>query len=128
MLTETTAKKRLAKLSEICLALPGATREDHSTHSTFCVGKKVFAYYLNEHDPPKPGMGSIISVCCKTLEGDHLRLVQGNPTKFYLPPYIGSRGWVGFRLDLPTLDWREVKDLVDGSYTRTAPEKFLKLL
>ena len=128
MNSKVTAQKRFDRLSEICLSLPGATREDHSTHSTFCVGKKVFAYYLNEHDPPKPGMERVVSICCKTLEGDNLRLAQSSPTKFYLPPYIGSRGWVGYRFDLPTLDWREVKDLVHGSYTQTAPKKFLKLL
>jgi hypothetical protein len=123
MASQATIEKRLAKLSEICLALPGVTREDKASHSTFLVGKKVFAYYLNEHD--KDG---IVSLCCKTLEGDNARLVEANPGKFYLPPYIGARGWVGYRLDLPAVDWSELKDLVRGSYQQTAPAKLLKLL
>jgi predicted DNA-binding protein (MmcQ/YjbR family) len=123
-----TAQKRLARLSEICLALPGAVRVDKSDHSIFLVAKKVFAYYLNEHDAPKHGIGPIVSVSCKVLAGDNLRLVESNPRKFYIPPYIGSRGWVGFRLDLTEVDWSEVKDLVHGSYAQTAPAKFLRML
>jgi predicted DNA-binding protein (MmcQ/YjbR family) len=128
MASQVRARKRLTKLSEICLALPGAAREDKHDYSRFLVGKKIFAYYLNEHDPAKPGMDKIVSVCCKVLAGDNERLAQNDPRKFYLPPYIGSRGWVGLRLDLPRLDWSEVKDLVRGSYSQTAPAKFLKLL
>ena len=127
MALQSTIQKRLAKLSELCLALPGTTREDQSTHSTFLVAKKVFAYYLNHHDPPKPGpksgMDSIVSLCCKTLEGDNTRFAEANPRRFYVPPYIGPRGWVGYRLDLPTVDWSEVRDLVRCSYQQTAPAK-----
>ena len=50
MTTQATALKRLAKLSEICLALPGAIREDKGNYSTFLVAKKIFAYFLNEAD------------------------------------------------------------------------------
>ena len=123
MLVEDQIRKRLVRLADICLSFPGSTREDESRHSTFRVGKKIFAYYLNDHDRDQ-----IISVCCRVLEGDNLRLLQSNPRKFYLPPYIGARGWVGFRLDLPALDWTEVNNLVSGSFTQTAPKKFLKLL
>jgi predicted DNA-binding protein (MmcQ/YjbR family) len=103
--------------------LPSATREDQGDHATFRVGKKPFAYYLNDHHGDK-----IVSICCKTLPGDAARLAAGNPRKFYLPAYIGPRGWVGLRLDLATVDWSEVKDLLLGSYQQAAPKKLLKLL
>ena len=74
--TQATALKRLAKLSEICLALPGAIREDKGNYSTFLVAKKIFAYFLNEHDPARPGEAPIVSVCCKPLEGDNVRLAE----------------------------------------------------
>ena len=45
-----------------------------------------------------------------------------------MPAYIGPRGWIGLRLDRATVDWREVKELVLGSYAETAPKKFLALL
>ncbi len=118
----------MVKLTEICLALPGTTREDKPSRSTFLVAKKIFAYFLNEHDPARPGEAPIVSVCCKPLVGDNARLAETSPRNFYLPRYIGARGWVGYRLDLPNVDWSEVKDLVRTSYTQTAPAKLLKLL
>ena len=110
-------------MSEICLTLPATVREDKGDHAGFLVAKKVFAYYLNNHH----GDG-IVSVCCKVLPEDNRRLVESNPRKFYLPAYIGPRGWVGLRLDLATVDWTEVKELVLGSYSQVAPQKLLKLL
>jgi hypothetical protein len=117
------ASERLKKLSEICLSFPGATREDRGSHASFSVAKKVFAYYLNDHHGD-----CIVSVCCKVLPGDNERLIAANPRKFYMPAYIGPRGWVALRLDRPTVDWKEVEDLVRGSYERTAPKKLLRLL
>jgi predicted DNA-binding protein (MmcQ/YjbR family) len=122
-MTATTTRDRLVRLGEICLALPAVTREDKGDHASFLVANKVFAYSLNNHHGDK-----IISVCCKVLPDDNKRLVEGNPRKFYMPAYIGPRGWVGLRLDLVTVDWTEVKELVLGSYSQVAPQKFLKLL
>ena len=123
MVAKTKTKDRLQTLSEICLALPATMREDKGDHAGFLVAKKVFAYYLNNHH----GDG-IVSVCCKVLPDDNKRLVEGNPRKFYLPAYIGPRGWVGLRLDLATVDWSEVKELVLGSYLQVAPRGFQKLM
>ena len=116
-------RDRLKKLSAICLALPQAVREVQGSHATFRVGKKVFVYYLNDHH----GDG-IVGFCCKALPSDNERLIASNPRKFYMPAYIGPRGWVGLRLDRPTVDWSEVKELVHGSYLQTAPKRLLKLL
>jgi hypothetical protein len=116
-------RERLEKLSAICLGLPQAMREDQGSHASFKVGKKIFAYYLNNHH----GDG-IVSVCCKVLPGDNVRLIAVNPRKFHMPAYIGPRGWVGLRLDRPTVDWTEVKELLLASYTQTAPKKLLVLL
>ena len=87
MVVEDQIRKRLMRLADICLSFPGSTREDESRHSTFRVGKKIFAYYLNDHDRDQ-----IISVCCRVLEGDNLRLVQSNPRKFYLRLASGQEG------------------------------------
>lgn len=116
-------RDRLKKISAICCALPQAAREDQGSHASFRVGKKVFAYYLNDHH----GDG-ITSICCKALPGDNERLIASNSRKFYMPAYIGPRGWVGLRLDRQTVDWREVKELVHLSYMQTAPKKLAKLL
>jgi predicted DNA-binding protein (MmcQ/YjbR family) len=101
----------LKRLSEICLALPDATIERQGDHASFRVKKKVFAYFLNSHH----GDG-IVSVCVKVLPGDNQRLIDSDPRRFYMPAYIGPRGWVALRLDLGKIDWKEVKELVTGSH------------
>jgi len=123
MTSATKTQERLARLAEICLALPEASRLDQGDHASFLVRTKVFAYYLDNHHGDE-----IVSVCCKALPGDNQRLIEANPRKFYLPAYIGPRGWVGVRLDLLTIDWTEVKEIVRGSYELSAPKKLLALL
>jgi hypothetical protein len=113
---------RLARLMKICLALPEAIQERASRHATFLVRKDVFAYYLNDHH----GDG-IISVCCKVLPGDNEALIAAHPAKFYMPAYIGPRGWVALRLDVSGLDWNEVAELVVGSYKLIAPKRLAPL-
>ena len=115
--------ERLSLLSEICLALPEATRELKGDHASFRVRKKVFAYFLNNHH----GDG-IVSICGKALPGDNNVLVASDPAKYYLPAYIGPRGWVGLRLDIGEVDWDEVRELVIGSYLQTAPGKLAALV
>jgi hypothetical protein len=115
--------ERLEKLAKICVAFPGAVKDEMHGHMAFKVGKKTFAYYLNDHH----GDG-IVSVCCKVLPGDNERLIDANPRKFYMPSYIGPRGWVALRLDRATVDWSEVRELVRGSYEQIAPKKFLQQL
>lgn len=99
------------RLSDIALALPGATMEAMGDHAGFRVKKKVFAYYLHDHH----GDG-IISVCVRTLPGDNQRLIETDSIRFYPPAYMAHRGWVGYRLDVGEVDWGEVKELVEGSY------------
>jgi len=98
--------------------MAGAVRENCHDYTRFSVGKKPFAYYLNDHH----GDG-IISVCCKVLPGDNERLIAASPRKFYMPAYIGPRGWVALRLDRATLDWKELKELIEGSYAETTAKK-----
>ncbi|MGD0776858.1 MAG: MmcQ/YjbR family DNA-binding protein [Candidatus Solibacter sp.] len=113
---------RLARLMKICLALPEAIQEPAGRHATFLVKKDVFAYYLNDHH----GDG-IVAVCCKVLPGDNEALIAAHPAKFYLPAYIGPRGWVALRLDVSGLDWNEVAELVVGSYQLVAPKRLALL-
>ncbi len=114
---------RLDALTRICLALPETRREDKGSHSAFLVGKRTFAYYLNNHHGD-----NLISVCCKVLPGENRFLVESSPGRFYLPAYIGSRGWIALRMDLGTLDWTEVKELIHASYIQVAPKKLASLV
>jgi predicted DNA-binding protein (MmcQ/YjbR family) len=116
-----TEDPRLEKLTRICLALPGATRELKNDHAAFLAGKRTFAYFLNDHH----GDG-IVSVACKALPGENTVLAAGHPERFYLPAYIGPRGWVALRLDGRKVDWNEVADLVKVSYGQVAGKKRLR--
>ena len=109
---------RLARVTQICLALPEATREVMGSHAGFRVRKKVFAYFLNDHH----GDG-IVSVCARVLPGDNTALIAAQPDRFYLPAYIGPRGWVALRLDRGAVDWKEVAELVKTSYQLVAPKR-----
>jgi predicted DNA-binding protein (MmcQ/YjbR family) len=114
----TTEDRRLARLSKICLALPEATRQDFGSHASFLVRKKTFAYFLNDHH----GDG-IVSLAAKVLPGENTALVAAQPNRFYLPAYIGPRGWIAIRLDVGDTDWSEVRELVLCSYRLVAPRR-----
>jgi hypothetical protein len=123
MVRKLSKQERLNALVKICLALPQTSREKKESHSAFLVGKKIFAYYLDSHHDD-----GIISVCCKVLPGENRFLVESAPGRFYLPAYIGPRGWIGLRMDLATLNWTEVKELIHGSYLQVAPKKLAALV
>ena len=123
MARKASQQDRLRTLTDICLALPEARREDKAWHAAFLVGKKTFAYYLNDHHGD-----NIISVSCKVLPGENQFLVQSDPKRFYLPAYIGSRGWIALRMDLAALNWSEVKELIHGSYLQMAPKRLVAQL
>ena len=100
------------------MRLPEATREYNGDHAAFKVRKKTFAYFLNNHH----GDG-IVAATCKVLQGGNAALVKANPAKFYIPSYVGPKGWVALRLDVGEIDWDEVSRLVGGSYQLIAPRR-----
>jgi predicted DNA-binding protein (MmcQ/YjbR family) len=115
--------RRLVRLTKICLALPEALCERMGTHAAFRVRKKVFAYYLDNHY----GDG-IVAVCFKAAPGENTGMAAVDPTRFYLPAYLGPRGWAGLRLDVGAIDWEEVGELVVDSYRLVAPKRLAALI
>jgi phosphoribosylglycinamide formyltransferase-1 len=109
--------RRLARLTKICMALPEVSRNIYGQHAAFVVRKKTFAYFLDDHH----GDG-IVGLTCKVGPGDNQALVAAQPDRFYMPAYVGSRGWVALRLDVGEVDWEEVAELVADSYRRIAPK------
>ena len=65
----------------------------------------------------------MIALLCKAPPGEQGRLVKEDPSRYFVPPYVGPRGWVGLRLDTPRIDWRQVKDLAYAAYFLTAPDR-----
>lgn len=109
---------RLTRLTEIALSLPEAQRQIYGSHAQFLIRKKTFAYFLDNHH----GDG-IVAVTCKVLPGENKALTEAQPDRFYLPAYVASRGWVALRLDRGKIDWKEVKELLMGSFAMIAPKR-----
>jgi hypothetical protein len=117
-----TEDRRLVLLTKTCLALPEVSRKITGDHASFIVRKKTFSYFLNNHH----GDG-IVAVCFKMAPGDNAKLVALDPSRFYLPAYIGPKGWTGLRLDVGKIEWDEVADFVGDSYRLVAPRRLVEL-
>ena len=107
------------RLRAICLDLPQATEKEAWGDPTFRIRDKIFAM-------EKRGDGRI-SVWCKAPQGSQAVLVGADPELFFVPPYVGHKGWVGMRLDRDP-DWDEVARLVARSYKMIAPKKLAALV
>jgi predicted DNA-binding protein (MmcQ/YjbR family) len=114
-----TVEALLARISEFCLSFPEAEREVHGRHADFRVRKKPFAFFLDDHH----GDG-IVSVCCRSELGENVDRAGRDPERFYLPAYIGRRGWFGIRLDRDIIDWSDVENAIERSW-RLAASKSL---
>jgi len=113
----------LIRLTKIVRTLPETSRKVLGSHAAFLVRKRIFAYFLNNHH----GDG-IVAVTCKALPGENNALIAAQPKRYYLPAYLGPRGWVALRLDLGSIDWDEVRELLLASYFLTAPKKLAALV
>lgn len=107
------------QLRSICLKLPDAHEKEAWGDPTFRVKDKIFAM-------AKFGDGRT-SVWCKAPEGSQAMLVEADPNTFFVPPYVGAKGWVGMRLD-STPDWADVEKLVRRSYMMIAPGRLARLV
>ena len=113
---------RRERLVALCRGLPGAMAERAGVqHLAFKVSNKIFAYYAYDHH----GDGRI-ALLCKAAPGEQNQLVDEDPDRYFVPPYVGPRGWVGVRLDSPRVDWKAVKNLLSVAYVLTASDKLRK--
>jgi hypothetical protein len=118
-----TPKQALAKVRPICLALPETTeRLSHGSPTWFVRDKKTFVMYLNDHH----GDGRL-ALWVAAPPGVQEELVDLEPDRFFRPPYVGHRGWLGVRLDRD-VDWDEIAGIVEDAYRQVAPKTLVKLL
>ena len=108
------SKQLTARLRSICLALPEAAEKEAWGDPTFRVRDRIFAM-------EKRGDGRV-SIWCKAAPGSQAILVGTAPDLYFVPPYVGAKGWIGMRLDARP-DWNEVAAIVQRSYKLTAPKK-----
>jgi hypothetical protein len=112
----------LERLRAICMAFPEATeRLSHGEPTWFVKGKKVFATFAEHHHDDR------LAFWCAAPEGAQAEMVAAEPERFFVPPYVGVRGWLGVRLDVE-LDWEEVAGILAEAYRRIAPRKLVSRL
>jgi hypothetical protein len=113
----------LDRLRELCLALPETTeRMSHGAPTFFIRDKKTFVTYMDDHH----GDGRL-AIWCAAPEGMQAALVEADPERFFVPPYVGHRGWLGMRLDRP-FDWDELAGIVEDAYLTVAPKRLAAAL
>jgi predicted DNA-binding protein (MmcQ/YjbR family) len=109
------APESLRRLRQICLALPGTTeRLSHGEPTWFIREKKSFATFAHHHHDDRVGFW------CAAPAGLQHSMVDTDPLRFFVPPYVGHRGWLGVYLDVP-VDWIEIADIVETAYRAIAP-------
>jgi hypothetical protein len=107
------------RIRAICLALPEVTeRPSHGAPTWFVRGKSSFVtlWADGHHDNHFPHLW------CAAAPGVQQELVAAEPLKFFRPPYVGGRGWIGVRLD-GDLDWTELAELCQDAYRAIAPAR-----
>jgi hypothetical protein len=108
-----------ARVRTICLALPGVTeRRSHGAPAFFAGKQFVMLWPRGHHDHDFPHMW------CAAAEGVQDSFVDMAPGRFFRPPYVGSRGWLGVRLD-GEVDWAEVEMLCEDAWRVVAPRTML---
>jgi hypothetical protein len=113
------SRSPLARLRKICLAFPEAHEAEAWGAPTFRVKNKLFAMYVPEGNHHGPGRAE---VWIKSAHVTQDMLVRAAPNRYFAPPYVGPKGWVGAWLDKKP-DWDVITDLLRDAWIQTAPKK-----
>ena len=104
------------------MSLPEATEKlSHGAPSFFVRKQFVMLWPVGHHDHHFPHMW------CAAPPGVQQELVETEPDRFFRPPYVGVRGWIGVRLDRK-VDWAEVDAVCKDAYRTVAPKKLSTLV
>ena len=118
MKTKTSSKgdEAIERVRAICLALPGTWEKISHGESTWFVGKKVFAMFSNNHHND-----GHIAVTVPAAIGIQEMLMKKSPKKFYSPPYVGCRGWIG--IEVNRVSDKELSLHIKEAWRLIAPKK-----
>lgn len=108
---------RLARLRRICLALPDATEKIAWGDPTWRIRDKIFAMAKGNYPGGRP------SVWMKGREGAQETVTITDPDSFFVPPYVGHKGWIGAWMDRPRINWPMLEDLIAESYRLVGPKR-----
>jgi hypothetical protein len=110
----------LERLRALCTALPEVTERTSHGEPTWFV-RKSFVMFADHHHDDR------LAFWCAAPPGVQEELVAADPQRFFRPPYVGTRGWVGVRLDVE-VDWDEIAELVTDAYRAVAPKRLVGFL
>jgi hypothetical protein len=110
----------LARVRSLCLALPETEqRESHGEPCWFASGRKMFVMAAQEHHDDRT------AIWAAAPEGVQSSLVASEPERYFRPPYVGHRGWLGVYLDVDDLDWPHVEEIVEDAWRCVAPRRLV---
>src|SRR5664279_1382162 len=110
----------VGRLRAVALALPETTeRLAHGEPCFYVRGKKVFVMLDNHHHGAEH-----LGFWCAAPAGAQEALIAENPDRFFRPPYVGHRGWLGVRID-DAPDWDEIAEIVRDAYRQVAPKSLI---
>src|SRR6266542_5046170 len=113
--------RTLERIRKMCLALPETNeRPSHGAPTFFVRDKRPFVMVLTDHH----GDGRF-AIWCPAPPGLQQMLVEADPERFFVPPYVGHRGWLRVRLDRG-LDWDELTGIAEDAYAEAAPAKLVE--
>ena len=112
----TITEEQLQRVRRICSTLPEASEKLSHGEPTFFVRKKVFAMFANNHHND-----GRLAVWLPVPPGMQTMLIEASPEKFFKPPYVGVRGWVG--IELPQISDEELTYHLHNAYRQIAPQK-----
>ncbi len=115
-------RAELREVRAICMALPEVSERVSHGSPTWFAGKKTMVMYLDDHH----GDGRL-ALWVAAPPGVQGAMVEQEPERFFVPPYVGHRGWLGMRLDRSP-DWDEVGDVVEEAYRQVAIKRLLSQL
>jgi hypothetical protein len=114
-------RPELTRIRETCLALPETSeRPSHGAPTFFIAGKRAFVMFQDDHH----GDGRL-AIWCAAPDGLQQALTDSSPDRFFVPPYVGHRGWIGVRLE-DDPDWDQVAGLVEEAFVTVAPGRLSK--
>ncbi|MBB4634826.1 MmcQ/YjbR family DNA-binding protein [Longimicrobium terrae] len=116
-------RNALDRVRAICLSLPEAFEQAAWGEPTFRVRKKIFAMHASagtHHGRGRDGLW------CAAPVGVQQMLVRARPDAYFIPPYVGVKGWIGIHID--AVDDAELRGLIIQSYCRIAPRKLQALV
>jgi hypothetical protein len=91
-------------------------RLSHGEPAWFVQGKKLFVMFADRHHDDR------VAFWCAAPAGIQEVLIAEEPTRYFRPPYVGPRGWIGVYLDVD-VDWQAAEDAISAAWNQVAPAK-----